>query len=84
MGFFVKIEFDVSDKLYPRANSPASLRPIECFALERARFVCDRATRIESENLRSVHSPRARILINALSNGLRVLAAVRLGRSRGL
>ena len=36
-----------------RANSPASLRPIERFALERARFVCDRATRIESENLRS-------------------------------
>ena len=51
--FFVKIEFDVSDKLYPRANSPASLRPIARFALEIARFVCYRTTRIENEKLRS-------------------------------
>ena len=50
--FFVKIEFDVS-LINPRANSPASLRPIALFALERARFVCDRATCIESEKLRS-------------------------------
>ena len=43
MGFFVKIEFD---KLYLRANPPVSLRPI-------ARFVCDCATTIENEKLRS-------------------------------
>ena len=51
--FVVKIEFDVSDKLYPRANSPASLRPIARFALEIARFVCDRATHTENEKLLS-------------------------------
>ena len=49
MGFFVKIEFDVS---LIRANSRASLRPIVRFALEIARFVCDRATHIENEKLR--------------------------------
>ena len=49
----MKIEFDVSDKLYPRANSPASLRPITRFALEIARFDCDRATHIENKKLRS-------------------------------
>ena len=49
--FFVKIKFD--DKLYPRANLPPSLRPIACFALEIARFVCDLATRIKIEKLRS-------------------------------
>ena len=49
----MKIEFGVSDKLYPRANSPASLRTIVRFALEIARFVCDHATRIENEKLRS-------------------------------
>ena len=53
MGFFVKIEFEVSDKLYPRANPPASLRPIAPFALKIARFVCDRATTIRNEKLRS-------------------------------
>ena len=51
MGFFVKIEFDVSP--YPRANPPASLRPIALFALKTARFVCDRATTILNEKLRS-------------------------------
>ena len=50
----MKIEFDVSlISSYPRANSPASLRPIMRFALERAHFVCDRATCIESEKLQS-------------------------------
>ena len=48
----MKMEFDVSDKLYPRANPPANLRPIVRFALEIASFVCDRATRIENEKLR--------------------------------
>ena len=50
---FVKVEFDVSDKLYPRANPPASLRPITRFTLAIARFVSDCATRIENEKLRS-------------------------------
>ena len=50
MGLFVKIEFD---KLYHRANPPASLRLIVCFALEIVSFVCDRATCIENEKLRS-------------------------------
>ena len=40
MGFFVKIEFD---KLYPRANPPASLRLIAPFAFEIACFVYDHA-----------------------------------------
>ena len=51
--FIVKIEFDVSDKLYPRANPPANLRPIAPFALKIAHFVCDRATTIRNEKLRS-------------------------------
>ena len=41
------------DKLYPRANLPPSLRQIACFALEIARFVCDLATLIKIEKLRS-------------------------------
>ena len=49
----MKIEFDVSDKPYPRTNPPASLRPIALFALKIARFVCDRATTILNEKLRS-------------------------------
>ena len=35
------------------ANLPPSLRPIACFALEIARFVCDPDTRIKIEKLRS-------------------------------
>ena len=54
MGFFVKLEFDVSlNKPYTRANPPASLRPIALFALKIARFVCDRTTTIRNEKLRS-------------------------------
>ena len=45
----MKIKF--VDKLYPRANLPPSLRPIACFALEIARFVCDLATRIKIKKL---------------------------------
>ena len=51
MGFFVKIEFNVS--LISRTNTPASLRPIALFALMIARFVCDRATTIQNEKLRT-------------------------------
>ena len=46
-GISVKIEFDVS------SNSPASLRPLVCFAYEIAHFVHDLATHIEIEKLRS-------------------------------
>ena len=53
MGFFVKIEFDVSLISSTLELTPASLRPIARFTLEIARFVCDRATRIENEKLRS-------------------------------
>ena len=50
----MKIEFDVSlISSTLELNSPASLRLIARFALEIARFVCDRATRIENEKLRS-------------------------------
>ena len=41
------------DKLYHRANSRSSSRPIEHFAEELERFVCDRATPPVIENLRS-------------------------------
>ena len=41
----------ILNKLYPRAKSPASLRPIARFTLEIASFVCDHATRIENQNL---------------------------------
>ena len=40
----------IFDKLYPRANPPASFRLIARFALEIARFVCDHATAIENES----------------------------------
>ena len=43
----------IFDKLYPRANQPASLRPIVCFTLELERFVHDCTTRIENEKLLS-------------------------------
>ena len=54
MGFFVKIKFDVyliSSSL--ELTYLQSLRPIACFALEIARFVCDPDTRIKIEKLRS-------------------------------
>ena len=41
------------DKLYHRANSPASFRPITRSTLELEHFVCDRTTTIENEKLRS-------------------------------
>ena len=47
----MKIEFDVS--LISSTLELTHLRPIVRFALEIARFVCDRATRIENEKLRS-------------------------------
>ena len=53
IGFFVKIKFDVYLISSTLANLPPSLRPIACFALEIARFVCDLATRIKIEKLRS-------------------------------
>ena len=43
----------IFDKLYPRANSPASLRPLTRFAWELVHFVHDLATRMEIEKLRS-------------------------------
>ena len=51
----MKIEFDASifDKLYHRANPPASFRMIAHFTLEIARFVCNRTTTIENEKLQS-------------------------------
>ena len=50
----MKIEFDaylISSTL--ELTPPASLRPIASFALEIACFVCDRATTIENDKLRS-------------------------------
>ena len=43
----------VFDKLYPRANPSASLKPIALFALKIACFVCDRATTRWSKKLQS-------------------------------
>ena len=48
----MKIKFDVY-LISSRANLPQRLRLIACFMLEIARFVCDLATRIKIEKLRS-------------------------------
>ena len=48
--FLCKLRY-IFDKLYPRANPPASLRVITHFALEIVSFVYDRATRIENKKL---------------------------------
>ena len=45
------------DKLYHRANSRSSLRPIARFVVEIQRFVCDRATPPIIEKLRSKGVP---------------------------
>ena len=68
------------DKLYPRANPPASLRPIARFALDIARFVCNRATTIENEKLQSngvaLHAYSVSAYYACAGNQL-----IRLGRS---
>ena len=43
----------IFENLYHRANLRPNLRQIARFALEIERFVCDRATSIENEKLRS-------------------------------
>ena len=49
----MKIRFDVYlISSTPRANLPPSLRPIACFTLEIACFVCDPDTRIKIDILR--------------------------------
>ena len=53
-GIFVKIEFDaylISSTI--ELNPPASFSLIAHFTLELERFVCDHATTIENEELRS-------------------------------
>ena len=67
--------------LYPRANPPASLRPIVRFALEVARLVCDHVTTVENEKLRSkgvaMHAYSVSAYYACTGNQL-----IRLGRSR--
>ena len=57
----------IFDKLYPRANSPASLWPLTHFAWEIAHFVHDLATCMEIEKLRSEGAMHAAFLYTSVS-----------------
>ena len=63
-GFSCSCNGSIFDKLYPRASLPISLRPIACFTLEIARFVCDLTTCIYAYSVSAYHACTGNQLIS--------------------